>query len=108
MPAEEFRSMYMDMMTEAFGDDLQQLDRQSDGDVEILVDALQSGIDLLGPDEKNRRSFFASLGYPQKEKDDMEVDKNDEDENSSWTVHKRRQKALGYIVEPQSVMGGTQ
>jgi len=49
-----FRTLYMEMITDAFADSLETL-RESEGnhlDVEVLVDCLQSGIELLSMQEK--------------------------------------------------------
>ena len=50
---ETFRSLYIDMITDAFADALEHL-RESEGnqlDIEVLVDCLQSGIDLQDMEE---------------------------------------------------------
>jgi len=77
IPEEEFRVLYMNMMTDAFGDVLETMNKESgqEGkptvDVDILVDCLQSGIDFLDPvEELNKRSYFDSLDYDFGEDDD--------------------------------------
>ena len=50
----DFRAAYMDMITDAFADVLEDL-RQKEGDsldVDVLVDCLQSGIDLMTQEDK--------------------------------------------------------
>jgi hypothetical protein len=51
----DFRDMYMDMITDAFADVLEEL-RSSDTDtlnVDVLVDCLQSGLELLNQEDKD-------------------------------------------------------
>merc|ERR1712194_277371 len=58
IPEEEFRVLYMNLMTDAFGDVLETMNQESgqEGkatvDVDILVDCLQSGIDFVDPVEE--------------------------------------------------------
>jgi Mg2+ and Co2+ transporter CorA len=87
---EEFRALYMDMITDAFADALEGMRQQKDDDIDldILVDCLQSGIDLL--DSAERDSFFRSF-------DDLE----DEDEDA-LPIHEIRRRELGYDVEVSS------
>ena len=87
MPADDFRTRYIEMMTEAFADDLEAMNDEEGVNVNVLVEALESGIDLLEPHEKNRRSFFDNLESPVDEIDD------------GRTVHQRRQKELGWLTD---------
>lgn len=87
MPEEEFRAMYMDMITDAFGDILEHM-REEEGDkidVNVLVDCLQSGMEFLEDNEVNRQSYFDSFR-----------DDDDEEEEESLPIHKLRQIKLGY------------
>jgi hypothetical protein len=86
---DEFRVLYMDMITDAFGDVLEHLQgggNDDSVDVDVLVDCLQSGIELLDPDQRNRRSFFDSLNV-----DDDAMD-------TTTSVHTAKQRSLGYLV----------
>jgi hypothetical protein len=51
---ETFRSAYVATMTDAFDESLEQLRQQHSGDmdVNILVECMQSGINLLSPEER--------------------------------------------------------
>jgi hypothetical protein len=119
MPDEDFRAQYMNMMTETFGDALEQIHQQGgesvDFDVDVLVECLQSGIDFLEPHErKNQKSFFDSLvgSYDGKAindakamndgDNDIAMDGNDGDgdvdDDGGVTVHELRQRRLGYLV----------
>jgi len=119
IPEEEFRVLYMNMMTDAFGDVLDTMNKENnniDGnnkptvDVDILVDCLQSGIDFLDPVEQlNKRSYFDSLDYNFGDEDDddgdndrmMNDDNNDEAEEG-LTIHEMKQRSLGYLVQSSS------
>merc|ERR1719223_2645264 len=96
MPADEFRARYIEMMTEAFSEDLEEMMSSNPDDgggvvnVDILAEALASGIDLLEPGEKNRRSFFDSL----RSDDPAETDDGD-----GLTIHQRRRKELGWLAD---------
>mmetsp|Transcript_15812 Transcript_15812/g.17095 ORF Transcript_15812/g.17095 Transcript_15812/m.17095 type:complete len:243 (+) Transcript_15812:189-917(+) len=106
IPEEEFRVLYMNMMTDAFGDVLETMNQESgmDGkptvDVDILVDCLQSGIDFLDPvEELNKRSYFDSLDYNFGEDDDDDIDdKMNDDKEEGLTIHEMKQRSLGYLV----------
>lgn len=122
---DQFRVMYMDMITDAFGDVLQGMMQEAETknkriDVDILVDCLQSGIELLDPiEERNQQAYFDSLAYPSptEPKDpDNSTDSNgmelDGDEtvtkqnrkaalaDDGLTIHQQRQKSLGYLILP--------
>ena len=109
MSEDEFRSVYTEMMTETFGDVLDRIN-QEDGssfgkkgqpvpvvDVDILVECLQSGIGLLEEaDQKNRRSFFDSIGY----NNGSDSAATDDGDDGSLPIHELRQRSLGYLVVP--------
>mmetsp|Transcript_17442 Transcript_17442/g.17541 ORF Transcript_17442/g.17541 Transcript_17442/m.17541 type:complete len:249 (+) Transcript_17442:138-884(+) len=114
IPEEEFRVLYMNMMTDAFGDVLETMNQESgqEGkptvDVDILVDCLQSGIDFLDPvEELNKRSYFDSLDYNFGEDDDDDIDDKMNDDNNDndeegLTIHEMKQRSLGYLVSSSS------
>ena len=86
---DDFRAQYMDMVTEAFADVLEGM-REAEGDqldVDVLVDCLQSGMDLLN--EEDRDGFFEAF----------EKGSDGEDEGSdkgpSRSVHEMRRHELG-------------
>jgi hypothetical protein len=72
----DVRALYMDMVTDAFADvleDLRQSTDPTDLDVDILVDCLQSGLDLLTSEE---RALLCSM----QDDDDDDDDDDDYDE----------------------------
>jgi hypothetical protein len=86
---EDLRAAYMDMITDAFANVLDDL-RQKEGDdldVDILVDCLQSGIDLMSQED---RDFFLQ-------------DDAMEEEDGPLTPHEERRRQLGYNVESAPV-----
>ena len=108
----DFRALYMDMITDAFADVLEDL-RNKDGndeiDVDVLVDCLQSGMELLTADD--RESF---LRYFEEEDDNPNDDSNDDNEyhpvgdkkedstsathQQQLTPHELHRRELGYDV----------
>ena len=88
--SEEFRAMYMDMITDAFADVLEDMRESTEViDVDILVDCLQSGIELLSVED--REGFFQDL-----EKD---FENDMEDTNSGPSYHEIRRREMGLDVE---------
>jgi DNA-binding SARP family transcriptional activator len=85
---DEFRILYMDMITDAFGDVLEEMRLQAGDkmDVDVLVDCLQSGMEFLEENERNSTSYFDSM---------TELPEEDEDDNSSIPIHQRMQEFLG-------------
>jgi hypothetical protein len=75
-----FRALYLDMITDAFADVLDELRKDNAVDVSVLVDCLQSGMDFLTSEEKE---LFLQ--------DDME----DEEE---LTPHEKHRRDLGFHV----------
>lgn len=107
MPEDDFREVYMAMMTETFGDALEELQGADNGDangidvdVDVLVECLQSGMDFLEPHEKHRTSFFDSLGYDGNGDEDMEHKADDVEKELA--VHQLRQRRLGYLIPPNA------
>jgi hypothetical protein len=98
---DDFRALYTEMMTETFGDVLEQMNREGESgksapiDVDVLVESLQSGIDFLDPHQEtsNRKSFFESLRY---NKNHTDQGRNETDDGVP--VHQIRQRELGYLV----------
>jgi hypothetical protein len=86
----DFRVIYMDMITDAFGDVLDQMRLENSGilDVDVLVDCLQSGMEFLDEDQKNNQRYFDSF-------DDV-CDENEDD----LPVHQLHQVSLGYLSQP--------
>ena len=103
MPADQFRARYTEMMTETFGDDLEEIHQQGDNavDVNVLVGCLQSGINVLQENERNRKSFFDSLGYDENGDESMKGNNSGTVEEPPETVHQLRQHRLGYLVGPK-------
>jgi len=103
---EEFRVLYIDMITDAFGDVLEQMQKEGRNnsnttvDVEILGDCLQSGMELLDLDQRNRKSFFGSLESSEifGNDDDKMKDKDGNDVVPNLMVHAKRQRSLGYLL----------
>jgi len=84
---EEFRAVYMDMITDAFADVLDSM-REEDGssiDIEVLVDCLQSGIDLVTSEERD--DFFQALEGGDNENDYLEESGNDDSAPSQHELH---------------------
>ncbi|GAX14114.1 hypothetical protein FisN_8Hh050 [Fistulifera solaris] len=84
---EDFRVAYVNMITDAFADILEDLrNNDPDFDVDVLVDCLQSGMELIP--EEDRALWMKEL--------QEEETTNDIDE---LTPHARRRRDLGYDVE---------
>jgi hypothetical protein len=84
----DFRAAYMDMITNAFADvleDMRSNNTEEDLDLDVLVDCLQSGIDLMTMEEKE-------LFMGGDDEDDME------DDNGTTTPHEQRRVNLGLHV----------
>jgi hypothetical protein len=82
---EDFRAAYMDMITNAFADVLEDMraNNSEELDVDILVDCLQSGMDILTMEEKEL--FMGG--------DDEELE-----DDSGVTPHEQRRVQLGLHV----------
>jgi hypothetical protein len=83
----DFRALYLDMVTDAFADVLEDIRTKENTsvDVNVLVDCLQSGMDFLSSEERDL--FFQ----------DDEGDKGDEE-----TPHEKQQQKVGLNVEVHS------
>ena len=87
---DDLQTSYVDTMTDAFADSLEALRQQQEEagkevDVDILVEAMKSGIDLLNPEEKQ---FFLQ---------ELEMDTQSEQDEP---FHLQRRRELGYDVSP--------
>lgn len=81
---------YMDMITDAFQDVLEdlRLKQGDDLDVDALVDCLQSGLDLFSQQDK---AWFLETH--------VQPTTNADDRNEELTPHEKRRRALGFAVE---------
>jgi hypothetical protein len=89
----DFRAAYVDMVTDAFADVLEDMrnNETEEIDLDILVDCLQSGYDLLTMQDKD--IFFREL---------EEGENEDEDDTDTLTPHERRRRELGFDVSVSS------
>jgi hypothetical protein len=90
---DDFRALYMDMITDAFADVLENMrETQEILDLDVLVDCLQNGMDLLSADERD--GFFQAWennnDYLEEENEDDTGDKE------GLTPHERQRRELGY------------
>ena len=76
---------YIDLITDSFADVLEELRTNQELDVNILVDCLQSGIELLSSEE-------AELMMEEEEE-------GNENEEDALTPHERRRRELGFNVQ---------
>lgn len=84
---DDFRAIYIGMITDAFAEELEALRNSNEEiDVDVLVDCLQSGMDLLTREEKAmlHREHAAALT------------KQDKLKAHSLTPHEVRQRQLGF------------
>jgi hypothetical protein len=93
---EGIRVAYIDMITDAFADVLENMRQQEDNekvlDVEILCDCLQSGLEILS----TSHSKLLKTDFSFREDDfDDELD-DDEQRNKFETPHESRRKQLGF------------
>jgi hypothetical protein len=92
----DFRPLYMDMITDAFADVLEEL-QSSDTEtlnVDVLVDCLQSGLELLNPEDKD--ILFRGID----DNDDVD-DENDTDMDQGeekMTPHEAHRRKLGFAL----------
>jgi Ribosome-assembly protein 3 len=101
---EQLRTAYMDMITDAFADVLENMRQNSQVnndpiDVEVLVDLLQSGLDLFYMNHSiqlmGEADFLWNSSYDNDDTDAM----NDDDEEVLLTPHELRRRELGFHVE---------
>ncbi|KAG7370241.1 hypothetical protein IV203_027987 [Nitzschia inconspicua] len=91
---EEFRVLYLDMITDAFGDVLEEMRQQQtttsstggddEMDVEVLVDCLQSGMELLEEGDRTQQYLDSMTELP-----------NWEEEEKHIPVHQQMQETMG-------------
>jgi hypothetical protein len=91
---DDLRAAYMDMITDAFADVLEDMraNEAEDIDVDVLVDCLQSGLDLMSQEEKE---FFMQ--------DNEELNTMDEGESNDAAIvvtpHELRRQELGFNMK---------
>jgi hypothetical protein len=96
---DDLRAAYMDMITDAFADVLEDMraNEAEDIDVDVLVDCLQSGLDLMSQEEKE---FFMQ---DNEELNNMDSSNNNIDKSESndvvVTPHELRRRELGFNME---------
>ena len=85
---EDFRAAYMDMITDAFGDCLHDLQQNSPAaiDIDVLVECLQSGMDIMTQDEKE---LFM-----------MEYNGEMDEVEGNRSIHEIRREMLGFVNGP--------
>ena len=76
-----FRARYLDMITDAFADVLDELRKHDNVDVGLLVDCLQSGIDFLTSEEK-----------------ELFMDDDPFEEEDAITPHENHRRELGFHI----------
>jgi hypothetical protein len=91
---------YMDMITDSFADVLENLRQNAHDDpldVQVLVDCLQSGLDLVNMNgsiqQLNEADFLWAVD------NDEETTMNDDSEEERLTMHERRRRELGFQLE---------
>jgi hypothetical protein len=96
---QEIRVAFVDMITDAFADVLQhQRDQDEDFDVAMLVDCLQSGLDMM-----NITNVSSDLAWY--EDDDLSDGEGEELDGTAadgtLTPHEQRRRAMGFPVVPE-------
>jgi hypothetical protein len=89
----DFRALYMDMITDAFADVLEEL-QSSDTEtlnVDVLVDCLQSGLELLDPKDKD--VLFRGMDADDNADNDM-----DQGDDEQLTPHEAHRRKLGFAL----------
>lgn len=87
VPEQDVRAAYIDMITDAFADVLEEMrEKETDLDIEILADCLQSGLELMTQDD---RDLFRECWAARETQDEDE-------EAQGLTPHERRRRQLGY------------
>jgi Mg2+ and Co2+ transporter CorA len=106
---DDLRAQFMDMVTDAFADVLNQMkDSEEEIDVEVLVDCLQSGFDLMSV--QDRELFFQDNNVVNAMEEEEEDADNANDEmhsaldesgptNNKLTPHEKRRRELGFHIE---------
>jgi hypothetical protein len=93
---EGIRVAYIDMITDAFADVLENMRQQGDNenalDVETLCDCLQSGLEILST--SHSKLLKTDFSFREDDYDD-ELD-DDERTNKFETPHESRRKQLGF------------
>lgn len=101
---DDLRAQFMDMVTDAFADVLNQMkESEEEIDVDVLVDCLQSGIDLMSV--QDRELFFQdnTVNAAVEEEDGTNSNAKMMEESSpastTLTPHEKRRRELGFHVE---------
>lgn len=104
--SEKIKVAYIDMITDAFADALEDM-RQQEGDnldVDVLIDCLQSGLDLMSKEEKElfligelqRKASGGDGDANDKEEEEVERMVDKEEYDTVMTPHERRRRELGF------------
>ena len=100
------RMAYMDMITDAFADVLEDLRQRPESEkedpinVDTLVDCLQSGLDILTT-SNYRLSSFSETDFEFGEENAAVGDDNKSDDGVKLTPHESRRRQLGYLLVDQ-------
>jgi hypothetical protein len=105
---DDLRAQFMDMVTDAFADVLNQMkESEEEIDVDVLVDCLQSGIDLLSV--QDRELFFQDNSVNAMEEEEEDATNSTDKTNSAadesgikantLTPHEKRRRELGFHIE---------
>jgi hypothetical protein len=94
---DDLRASYIDMITDSFADVLEEMrQKETDLDIEILADCLQSGLELMTQDDKDLfMECSADASY-------FEGHEQDQDGEEYLTPHERRRREQGYHIETKA------
>jgi Mg2+ and Co2+ transporter CorA len=88
---DDLRASYIDMITDSFADVLEEMrQKETDLDIEILADCLQSGLELMSQDDKD---LFL---------EQFETSSHEDNYPEGLTPHEQRRRELGYNFEGES------
>jgi hypothetical protein len=94
---QDFRALYMDMITDAFGDVLEDLrNGEEELNVDVLVDCLQSGVELMSAED--REGFFGGF---EDDAVEMELEDPKQQQQQQLTPHEMRRRELGFDIPEQ-------
>jgi hypothetical protein len=101
---EHCRALYMDMITDAFADTLENM-RNTEGsssqlNVDVLVDCLQSGMDLLTNEEQAALFFSQALDHEFDQEDEAEAEDEDETGDTSMMADKEKETKNDETLTP--------
>ncbi|KAL7570356.1 hypothetical protein ACA910_017196 [Epithemia clementina (nom. ined.)] len=96
---EYLRAQFMDMITDAFADVLNNMKENQEVDVDILADCLQSGMELLS--QEDREFFLLQEDDSTPSTIDEELDPGSGGDDTTKTVimtpHEQRRQDLGFV-----------